>query len=95
MTDAEILVAYLHRCGFLVADGDDELKEIVVRLQQGKHLMPEADWEESEWEDTPQQRWDKVVVHLDKIFDVEEARVQTAEALRLYWRHFMTGAQAR
>lgn len=95
MTDAEILVAYLHHCGFLVADGKEELDEIVVRLQQGKHLMPETDWEESEWEDTPQQRWGKVVVHLDKIYDVEEARVQTAEALRLYWRHFMTGAQVR
>lgn len=95
MTDAEILVAYLRHCGFLAADGQEELDELIVRLQQGKHLMPEADWEPSEWEDTPQQRWDKVVVHLQAIYEVPEARVETAEALRLYWRHFIQGAQTR
>lgn len=95
MTDAEILVAYLHHCGYLVADGQEELDELIVTLRQGKHLMPEADWEPSEWEDTPEQRWDKVVVHLEKIFNVPEARQATAEALRLFWRHFMQGAQTR
>lgn len=97
MTDAELLVAYLHHCGYLAADGQEELDEIVVRLQQGKHLMPEEAWEQPEAEDnfTAAERWDKVVVHLDRIFDVPEARVATAEALRLYWRRFMQGAQTR
>lgn len=97
MTDAELVVAYLHHCGYLSADGKEVLDEIVVRLQQGKHLMPEEDWEKSGWEDnlTPAERWDQVVVHLDRIYDVAAARLETAEALRLYWRHFMQGAQTR
>lgn len=95
MTDAELVVAYLRHCGYLAADGKEELDEMVVRLQQGKHLMPEEDWEKSEDNLTPAERWDKVVVHLERIHAVKEARMETAEALRLYWRHFMQGAQTR